>query len=153
REGTEAIEGGGGRVASDVADSETVASDSESLLGDNATCPLSFDPSTRVLMADGSTKPIADVKVGDRVATAATTAGVITANASAGGSVPGAPPAEPVTGLHDNSDTDMADVTVATGDGRTAVIQTTQHHLFWSDTAGGWVPARNLRTGDRLHTA
>jgi len=103
-----------------------VASDSESLLGDNATCPLSFDPATPVLMADGSTRAIADIRPGDQVASTA----IPLAPAGKASSSTGNGTAQPVTAWHDNADTDMADVTVATGDGRTAVIHTTQFLLY-----------------------
>lgn len=134
REGTEAVEGGGGQLASDAADEEAGLSNAASRACD------SFDPATPVRMADGSTKPIGSVRVGDRVAATAT------------GSGTGVTVAKPVSGLHNDADTDMADVTVATADGHTDVIHTTQHHLFWSDSAGGWVRAGGLRTGERLHT-
>src|SRR5207248_1069027 len=91
----------------------------------------SFAPDTPVLMADGSTKPIKDVRVGDKV------------TATDPGS--GQTGARTVTGLHDNRDTDLADVTVV-DNGRTATVHTTQHHLFWDATTGDWVPAGKLQS-------
>jgi hypothetical protein len=57
-----------------------------------------------------------------------------------------------VTAVHINRDTDLTDVTVADPSGRRSGLHTTQHHLFWSDSAQAWVAARDLRAGDRLHT-
>jgi RHS repeat-associated protein len=142
REGTEALEGGGSRAASDAADEEGALGDSAGVNCD------SFDPSTRVLMADGTTKAIAAVHAGDAVtATAVSPAGTAFTAAGTGTST-----AKPVAQLHDDADSDMADVTVAHG-GHTEVVRTTQHHLFWSDDQKGWVPAGQLTTGTRLHSA
>src|SRR5262249_28568938 len=93
----------------------------------------SFDPNTPVLLADRSTKPIKDVRVGDKVVTTTPATGAKTV--------------EVVTALHDNHDTDLADVTVADGSGTTSVIHTTQHHEFWDATSGQWVDAAALRPG------
>jgi RHS repeat-associated protein len=96
----------------------------------------SFDPDTPVLMADGTTKPIKDVKVGDRVASTDPKTG--------------AKRSEPVNELHDDQDSQLTDVSVHTRDGRTQVIHTTQHHPFWDASAGSWVDAASLKQGDRL---
>ncbi|NJC69862.1 hypothetical protein HC031_09040 [Planosporangium thailandense] len=97
----------------------------------------SFDPSTPVLMADGTTKPIKDIQIGDRVQatdpTTQTTHG------------------EEVTQLHLNHDADLADVTVAAADGTQAVLHTTQNHPFWDATTQQWTSAATLRPGDTLH--
>jgi hypothetical protein len=87
-------------------------------------------------MADGSTKPIKDVKVGDRVASADPSSG--------------ASRSEPVTKLHDDQDTQLTDVTVRTPDGHTQVIHTTQEHPFWDASTGSWVDAAHLKPGDQL---
>jgi hypothetical protein len=49
-----------------------------------------------------------------------------------------------------NRDTDLMDVTI-TGGGRTSVIRSTQHHLFWDATTKTWTEAENLHTGDALY--
>jgi RHS repeat-associated protein len=99
----------------------------------------SFDPNTRVLMADGSTKAIKDVAVTDKVATTDPKTG--------------ATEAKPVTALPVNQDRDLTDVTVkVAGAGAAAVLHTTQHHPFWDQTASRWVLAADLAAGHTLHT-
>ncbi|WP_432836901.1 scabin-related ADP-ribosyltransferase [Dactylosporangium sp. CA-092794] len=129
----------------------------------------SFDPQTRVLMADGSTKKLEDVEVGDQVA--------------ATDPETGAARAKPVTKLWLNHDTDLTDVTVkvtASANAKptasthkstvgkatvalvaaaavvvgttTTVLHTTQHHPFWNRTTGEWVNAADLKPGDDLKT-
>jgi RHS repeat-associated protein len=96
----------------------------------------SFAADTPVAMADGSLKPIAAVVVGDEVlATDPETDDT---------------KAETVTATYVNHDTELADVTVVAGDGTQHVIQTTQEHLFWSETDGDWVPTGELAAGDLL---
>ena len=83
--------------------------------GDCGGCPChSFTPDTRVVMADGTTKPLKDIRLGDTVhATDPTT---------------GATSTKQVTALHHNQDTDLTDLTVTTSSGARAVIHTTQKH-------------------------
>jgi RHS repeat-associated protein len=105
----------------------------------------SFDPDTPVLMADGTIKPIKDVRVGDQVVATDPATGETRASS--------------VDVLHRNEDTDLTDVTVIVKDGtpengtspdRTTVLHTTQHHPFWDRTLGEWVDAANLAAGHRL---
>jgi RHS repeat-associated protein len=96
----------------------------------------SFAPDTLVLMADGTTKPIRDVKVGDELKTTDPVTGVTRD--------------EVVTQLHDNLDTDMADVVVSTGDNRAAVIHTTENHRFWDTSTFRWTVTADLRPGEQL---
>ncbi len=120
----------------------------------------SFAPATAVLMADGSTRAIKDVQVGDEVLATDPVTGETTG--------------EPVTMLHLNQDVDLTDVTVSVtaetaASGRTAagrtqdrpdtaghsgeVLHTTAHHPFWDETAQAWVVADTLVTGHQLRTA
>jgi hypothetical protein len=98
----------------------------------------SFSPDTKVLLADGSTKPIKDVEVGD----------VVVATDPEQGKTTG----KPVTRLYDHLDTDLADVTVTDRSGVKSVLHTTQDHPFWDATTANWTPAGSLRPGDRLST-
>ncbi|MET7395183.1 LamG-like jellyroll fold domain-containing protein [Dactylosporangium sp. NPDC005572] len=105
-------------------------------------CKNSFDPSTHVLMANGSTKRIEDVKVGDWV---------IAANPDTGSLE-----AKRVEVLHSNQDTDLTDltITVERGDAdETEVLQTTWRHPFWDETSDAWTAAQDLKRGDRVRTA
>jgi hypothetical protein len=88
-------------------------------------------------MADGSTKPIGSVQLGDKVASTDPKTGRDTA--------------QPVVVLHDNHDTDLADVTVASSDGTTTTLHTTWHHPFWNETAHQWTDAADLKPGTALH--
>lgn len=98
----------------------------------------SFDADTPVLMADGTTEPIEDVEVGDRV--------LVTDPWTGRTAVRG------VSALHRNRDVDLTDVTVVDSRGRKSVLDTTAHHPFWDATTGSWTDAVDLRPGDRLLT-
>lgn len=108
-------------------------------------CPLtnSFVPGTKVLMADGSTKRIEDVKPGDKVQVT-----------------------DPETGR-----TEVETVTAAIkGDGvkhlvkisidtdgergsKTAEVTATDGHPFWVPELGEWIDATDLRPGQWLRTS
>ena len=98
----------------------------------------SFSGNTRVLMADGRTKPISDVEVGDLVQ-------AVDPEHSQNRT------SQSVTNLHLNRDTYLADITVV-ADGHSAILHTTQNHPFWDHTLGHWVPARELQPGHQLGT-
>ena len=81
----------------------------------------SFAPTTRVLMADGTTKPIGEINIGDKVkATDPTT---------------GKTEAKPVTALHLNRDKELTTVTrceqaASPVPPRTDTLETTQNHPY-----------------------
>ncbi|WP_194927087.1 polymorphic toxin-type HINT domain-containing protein [Catenulispora pinisilvae] len=104
-----------------------------------AACGHSFAAGTDVLMADGSNKPIQDVRVDDLVANSA--AGVADRQQHRVGLV-----------HRTTADTDYTDLTINTSAG-TQVITGTQNHPYYDYTAGGFVPAGKLRAGDRLQSA
>ena len=97
-----------------------------------------FAPSTLVLMADGTTKPIRDVDIGDRV---------LATDPETGETIE-----QEVTELHDNVDHEFMAVRIAADDGRRGVIRTTSHHSFWDDTRKKWTTAGELRVGNKLRT-
>ena len=109
----------------------------------------SFDPATRVLMADGTTRPIADINVGDQV---------VATDPVSGTSSP-----KPVTQLHRNTDRELTDVQVRTrdndnrdrsdSDGATVVVETTPNHPFWDEDRQAWTNASDLTPGTRLRVA
>lgn len=99
----------------------------------------SFDPATPVLMADGATKPIKDIQVGDEVlATDPHTDQT---------------EAKPVTATHINQDDDLTDVTVRNQNtGQTSTIHTTPTHQFWNTSTKQWTDAAQLPPGAMLHS-
>ena len=103
-------------------------------------CKLSFTPSTPVLMADGKTKPIGDIKTGDKVEAAD----------PANGKHKGP---RTVTATHINHDYDLVDLKIQLADGKTETLHTTSKHPFWDDTLHTWVPAGQLLAGHALNTA
>ncbi|MCG8915240.1 sugar-binding protein [Actinokineospora sp. PR83] len=110
----------------------------------NLPCPVanSFLPDTPVLMADGTRKPIGEVRVGDLV--------------WATDPVTGRGGPSPVTALITGDGAkDLVDVTVdtdgAAGDAEGLVVAT-DGHPFWVVDEGDWVAAEDLDVGDVLLT-
>ncbi|MEV0570881.1 polymorphic toxin-type HINT domain-containing protein, partial [Dactylosporangium sp. NPDC050588] len=128
--------GGGSRASNGRGDGSAGGSGS----GCSCACPTkkhSFDPSTQVLLADGSIKAIKDVELGDEVVATNPESGITDA--------------KPVEALHVNIDTDLTDLTITSG-GSTGVLHTTWHHPFWDETADEWVYAQDLQTEHELRT-
>jgi Pretoxin HINT domain len=88
-------------------------------------------------MADGTTKRISEIEIGDKVV--------------ATDPVTGRTSVREVTRLFTHIDDDLLDVIVLTEDG-VETIHTTEHHRFWNETSNQWVDAKDLRNGDRLRT-
>ncbi|WP_073951955.1 ricin-type beta-trefoil lectin domain protein [Streptomyces kebangsaanensis] len=113
--------------------------------GSGASCPInnSFTPGTRVLMADGSTKPIEEVKAGDKVIATDPKTGerrIETVTAEIKGQ-----------GLKH-----LVKVTIDT-DGKkgtkTAQVTATDGHPFWVPELGEWIDAADLKSGQWLQTS
>ncbi|NEY33723.1 Rhs family-like protein, partial [Streptomyces sp. PRKS01-65] len=106
----------------------------------------SFVPGTKVLMADGSTKPIEKVKAGDQVVATDPKTGrtsVQTASATIIGK--GTKHLVKVTlSVHDGSDRD---------DTRTTTVTATAGHPFWVPSLREWIDAGELRPGQWLQTS
>ncbi|MGW3994810.1 RHS repeat-associated core domain-containing protein [Amycolatopsis sp. NPDC004772] len=101
-------------------------------------CMNSFTGDTPVLMADGRSKPIAEVKVGDEIANAEPGERFVQRHV--------------VTALHiTDDDHDFVDITVLTSGGPRTVVATA-HHAFWNTTTRTWTDATNLKAGDQLST-
>jgi len=98
-----------------------------------ASCLLSFSGATRVLMADGSTKAIKDIKVGDRV--------------MATNPITGEHGARRVQHLWPHRD----DLTRLDIDGGSVV--TTEDHPYWNATDRAWEQIQDFDPGDLLLTA
>ncbi|GIJ44113.1 hypothetical protein Val02_09990 [Virgisporangium aliadipatigenens] len=137
--------GGGTRGTTDGTDASGISLDSPgSSPGCSGKRVHSFDPDTPVVMADGSSKRIADVEVNDLVASTDPESGLSGARA--------------VTALHRNEDTELTDLTVLVTDEdggakSVTVLKTTQHHPFWDATDGRWVDAGDFEPGHTLYTS
>ncbi|WP_152628357.1 polymorphic toxin-type HINT domain-containing protein [Streptacidiphilus neutrinimicus] len=97
----------------------------------------SFAPDTPVLLANGLTKPIGKIKVGDVVESADPATGK-----EQGGRA--------VQHIWINHDSDLLDLTINDGHGHKFVIHTTANHPFWDGTTHTWQRADHLKTGDKL---
>lgn len=105
-------------------------------------CPIgknSFPAGTRVLMADGSTKPIEQVRVGDQVLSSDPATGATGARRVDGT-------------IYTPDDRDFTDLVVQTG-AKAGTLTATDHHPFWSENRQNWVDAADLQVGDQVRTA
>ncbi|MEU1734843.1 polymorphic toxin-type HINT domain-containing protein [Streptosporangium sp. NPDC020145] len=106
-------------------------------------CRQSFVPGTEVLMADGTRKPIEDVKVGDEVLATDPETGKTEAR----------PVIALITGEDDKN---LVQITVDT-DGKegnkTGLVIATEIHPFWVPELHRWVDARDLTPGMSLRTS
>jgi RHS repeat-associated protein len=99
----------------------------------------SFAASTPVEMADGSQKPISDVKVGDQV---------LATDPTAGKSAD-----KPVTDVIVGQGLKhLVDVSVEDTDGSQSTVSATSNHPFWVDSLSKWINAGDLKYGESLHT-
>ncbi|MFR9780772.1 polymorphic toxin-type HINT domain-containing protein, partial [Micromonospora sp. MS34] len=103
----------------------------------------SFVPGTKVLLADGSTKAIEDVKVGDRV---------LASDVESGDQQ-----GRPVTQLIRGDGVKKLVTIVVDTDGKsgdkTSTIVATDGHRFWLPDSGVWVTAGQLKVGAWLQTS
>jgi RHS repeat-associated protein len=98
----------------------------------------SFVGDTPVLMADGSTKRIDEIEVGDEVAASEPESPVVEGHV--------------VTALHvTDADKEYVDLTVSTPDGA-KVVRTTAHHPFYNASTHEWTDAEQLHVGEELST-
>ncbi|MGC0422517.1 RHS repeat-associated core domain-containing protein [Embleya sp. AB8] len=99
----------------------------------------SFPTDTRVLLADGTHKPIQDIKPGDKV---------LATDPASGRSTP----REVLKTFTTENDKDFADITVKTDQGNASLTATT-NHPFWAPDLKQWVHAGNLAPGRWLQTS
>lgn len=100
----------------------------------------SFKPDTPVLLADGTTKPIKDVKPGDNVQSTDPQTDTTTA--------------EPVTAtIVTPDDRQFTDLTLGSSSKPSATITSTQHHPYWDETTQRWTNAADVQVGDQLRAA
>jgi RHS repeat-associated protein len=130
------LEHAGEDVAAQEGDSALVKA-AEACLGGE-----SFTASTKVLLANGKTVPISQLKPGDKV---------LATNTKTGKTQP-----ETVSAVLVHYDASLYDIKIRTGS-KTAVIDTTSSHLFWvpgtSRTGGRWIKADALKYGTHLRTS
>ena len=160
-----AVDAGLGSADGELSAGESGLADDGAGESAGAACAAnSFAGATPVLMADGTRKPIDQVKVGDQVA-----------NAQPGAAAGTADQKHTVTAVHITyTDHEFTDVTVAQApvsadsgplaslDGLrerslsaaapTATVTGTAEHLYWDATTHVWTPADRLRAGDLLQT-
>ncbi|MFH9355737.1 polymorphic toxin-type HINT domain-containing protein [Kitasatospora sp. NPDC017646] len=100
----------------------------------------SFKPDTPVLLADGTTKPIKDVKPGDNVQSTDPQTDTTTA--------------EPVTAtIVTPDDRQFTDLTLGSSSKPSDTITSTQHHPYWDETTQRWTNAADVQVGDQLRAA
>ncbi|MEV7526391.1 polymorphic toxin-type HINT domain-containing protein [Streptomyces sp. NPDC091371] len=128
------------------ADTETQSASAESRGGSGSeggapACQLnSFPTGTRVLMADGSTKAMEDIQVGDKVMATDPQTGKTS-------------PKEVTNTITTPDDKEFTDLTLtddANPRGPPAVITSTYHHPSWSETRHRWVDAGEIKIGEKL---
>ncbi|MFE7566110.1 DNRLRE domain-containing protein [Streptomyces sp. NPDC057539] len=107
-------------------------------------CKNSFVPGTRVVMADGSSKNIEDLDVGEQVLATDPETGDTRAR-------------EVTDTRNHKSDKHLTTLTVdpdgKNGQAKPAKITSTSAHLFWLPDAGKWVKAQQLKPGMWLQTS
>lgn len=115
------------------------AEEGTALEGAAARCGLSFAADTLVVLADGKTKPISQLKIGDKVLATNTRTGKTQSQV--------------VTAVLLNHDTDLIDLDITDGSGHRSIVHTTAKHPIWDQTRDTWVQAAQLHTGDVLRGA
>ncbi|WP_049654584.1 polymorphic toxin-type HINT domain-containing protein, partial [Kitasatospora sp. MY 5-36] len=93
----------------------------------------SFPAGTRVLMADGSTRAIETVRIGDEVLATDPTTGLTG-------------PRRVTDTIYTPDDRDFTDISLGAGKSLTS----TDHHPFWSENRKQWTDAAALKPGDEL---
>lgn len=103
---------------------------------DPCATPNSFTPQTQVVMADGSHRPIEDIRVGDLV---------LATDPLTGRTSP-----EPVLAQIVGTGEKQLDKVTVTDGPRTASVTATTNHPFWDPAGHAWVEAGDLRLGEPL---
>jgi hypothetical protein len=97
----------------------------------------SFVPGTRVLLADGTTKPIEDIQIGD----------LVWATDPETGEAGPRPVTDLITGTGDKS---LVDITINGATINGATITAIDQQPIWVNNQGQWVDAEDLQPGDYL---
>ncbi|MFJ8975054.1 polymorphic toxin-type HINT domain-containing protein [Streptomyces anulatus] len=107
---------------------------------DTADCatPHSFPSGTQVLLADGTTRAIEDIRIGDRVAASDPQTGLTATR-------------QVTNTFTTEGDKDFTRLTVTTDQGP-ATVTATDNHPFWLEDDQRWKNAGDLQVGDELRT-
>ncbi|WP_078851461.1 polymorphic toxin-type HINT domain-containing protein [Streptomyces sp. NRRL S-237] len=105
--------------------------------------PNSFAPGTPVLMADGTQKPIQDVRVGEQVL----------ATDPETGRTEGHAVTDLIIGEGQKSLRELTVDTDGAAGNATGTITATAGHPFWVENRHAWVGAAGLKAGDRLRSS
>ncbi|MFI7276533.1 RHS repeat-associated core domain-containing protein [Streptomyces sp. NPDC049879] len=134
--------GGAGRIAaSGLRYADEAASVLDDVVGAARSCARhSFLAGTDVRMADGTSKNIEDVEIGDVV---------LATDPDTGETGPRTVTATIIT----DEDKEYTELTLRTGEDTYEDIIATAHHPFWSDTTDSWTYAADLTPGTDLRTA
>ncbi|MFF3114751.1 polymorphic toxin-type HINT domain-containing protein, partial [Kitasatospora sp. NPDC057904] len=100
----------------------------------------SFPAGTLVLMADGTRRPIEQIRVGDTVTATDPATGATTAQ-------------RVENTIYTPDDRDFTELTITAPDGTTSPVTSTDHHPYWSESAHDWRDAAGLTVGDTLRTS
>ncbi|MEU3984140.1 polymorphic toxin-type HINT domain-containing protein [Streptomyces sp. NPDC026672] len=95
----------------------------------------SFPVGTKVLLADGTSRPIEQIKPGDLVTATDPTTGETG-------------PRTVTRTIHTPDDRNFTDVTLADG----STLTSTAHHPYWTENDRTWKNASDLKAGDTLRT-
>ncbi|MFJ6769917.1 polymorphic toxin-type HINT domain-containing protein, partial [Kitasatospora sp. NPDC091257] len=112
-------------------------------VGSRPSCD-SFPPDTLVLMADGTTKPIGDIGVGD----------IVAATDPQSGQTAKKTVTDKIVTPDDTRFTELTLSASGTEGPSSAPVNlvSTAHHPYWDDTARQWILAEDLQTGHSLLT-
>ncbi|MFF2548035.1 polymorphic toxin-type HINT domain-containing protein [Kitasatospora sp. NPDC058063] len=99
----------------------------------------SFPAGTRVLMADGSTRPIEQIRIGDHVRATAPESGETSSR-------------RVDATIYTPDDQDFTDLTVESASAAPGTITSTAHHPFWVENRQAWQSAADLKIGDTVRT-
>ncbi|WP_282203144.1 polymorphic toxin-type HINT domain-containing protein [Kitasatospora fiedleri] len=103
-------------------------------------CNNSFPTGTRVLMGDGTTRPIEQIRTGDTVQATDPQTGA-------------SGPRHVESIIYTPDDTGFTELTVVDPDkGRQGSVTSTDHHPFWRLDTAEWIDAADIRPGETLRT-
>ncbi|MFD5637799.1 RHS repeat-associated core domain-containing protein [Streptomyces sp. NPDC127077] len=102
--------------------------------------PHSFLPGTKVLLANGKTRPIEKIRLGDKVKVTDPKRGGTAVREVAGTIVT-------------EDDKHFVDLTIKGKSGKDSNLVSTTTHPFWVDSEKAWIEAGDLKPGMRLHAA